>query len=1053
MIDAVITYVDGSDKTWLEKYRSKVSKPIEETETRYRSYDCLDLQVRLIRKFMKFVDNIFIVVDSHSQVEKYSFTEEDNVTIVTHEEIIPKRYLPCFNSCAIEMFFYNIKDLKENFVYFNDDVFVVSECTEDDFFVNGKPCISFNEKNIELENNDSIFDHNIANSCNIIKEKFPVKRNRKKYVRPSHSIIPLKKSSYTYIWSKCFNDIDKSLTRTRHRRNYNVYLFTNYEYYVRSYVSKKLPMKFYTVIAETQNIYDDIKNDGLKSICMNDIYIYDFNEWKVEFTKMLSCLLYDNQYVAPVKEESDFVIDDMLIVSFTSWTKRIQYCKHTVDLMMNQTVLPDKIILNLSEEEFPNKMNDLPDDLVEEAINNNIFEIYWVKENTTVWKKIIPTMDRFPNDLVFSIDDDIEYPSNYIEEMYKTYCENDKQYPIVGYEFIIDGNLCHSGPFTLTSKKFYGDLLNDIYNDVILPTLPEKKWQSDIVYYKVANSLGYNYVKCESINCNAIYNNSKINKEDRYSIWNKEYKNERNENIQIIDKYLKNEIKYDDEKLIVSLTSYPARIKYVKDVLFSLINQSVSFSLYHIVLVLAISEFPNKEKDLPIDLVEFINEYNDLIEILWYERNIRSHKKLIPTLKKYPNNPILVCDDDVIRPQGWLRMFLEDHTKYPNDIIFGVSSWYFGDKYKLMRFKQFKCKKSGSINNLASQTFKTAKPANGLGGCLYPVGTFVDERFFDEDLFMRLSPSSDESWQYCFNIMDNRVFRQTSKIIDYSKYFLDGTQEIATSLHKVNNYTEINDRLFKEFPKFKLMLNKRMKEFVVAFTTHGPRVKHMNITLNSLLNQTLKPYKIIITIHKDDVQYIQVETLDLIKNNKCIDLIICDKKLGPHTKYFYAMQKYRNYAVITVDDDHEYDCDLCESLWKSYINNPNLISARRVHLIKRDENGNPLSYNFWRYNCNDIKTSNMDLFATGVGGVLYPPDILKISDKNLTDIYKCLYADDIYLKWLEKKLGIETIWCKNKNTEGNRILNEDITNSALYLENVKAKGETRNDKYLKLFKI
>ncbi|MBQ3414759.1 MAG: hypothetical protein IJH39_05285, partial [Clostridia bacterium] len=189
------------------------------------------------------------------------------------------------------------------------------------------------------------------------------------------------------------------------------------------------------------------------------------------------------------------------------------------------------------------------------------------------------------------------------------------------------------------------------------------------------------------------------------------------------------------------------------------------------------------------------------------------------------------------------------------------------------------------------------------------------------------------------------------------------------------------------------------------------------------------------------------------KKIKFIDLIICDKKIGPHTKYFYAMQKYRNYAVITVDDDHEYDNDLCESLWKSYIDNPNLISARRVHLIKRNEMGVPLSYNLWRYNCRDIKISNMDLFATGVGGVLYPPDILKISDKNLPAINACLYADDIYLKWVEEKMGIETIWCKNKNTEGNRLLDEEIIDSALYLENVKSKGENRNDKYLKIFKL
>ena len=231
--------------------------------------------------------------------------------------------------------------------------------------------------------------------------------------------------------------------------------------------------------------------------------------------------------------------EDTLIVSFTSWKKRIQYCKHVVDLMMKQTTLPDKIILNLSEEEFPNKYNDLPAELIQEETHNTLFEIYWVKENTTVWKKIIPTMNRFPQALVFSIDDDIEYPDNYISEMYNTYCENNKCYPVVAYEFMINDNLCHSGPFTLTSKKFYNDLLNKIYDELIYPTINERKWQSDIVYYKVTNALGYKYIKCENIDGNTLYRKSQINKENKYSTWDKEYKNERKENIDLINKYIK----------------------------------------------------------------------------------------------------------------------------------------------------------------------------------------------------------------------------------------------------------------------------------------------------------------------------------------------------------------------------------------------------------------------------------------------------------------------------------------------------------------------------------
>lgn len=1047
-MDIVITYVDINDE-FINKYNKYNSKL---QENRFTSYNVLDLQVKLIRKYASFIKNIFIVVSDKSQVPKD--LDLSLCKIVYHKDIIPEKFLPCFNSCTIEMFLHNIPELDEEFVYFNDDVFIIDYVSKKEFFLNHKPSLTISIKDINPDEKN-IYKKNLYNSTELITKYLKIENKYKgKYLSISHSYFSMLKSVCKKVFDKNIYSIYGSLTRIRNSKNYNTSIFHNYNYLTKNYHELEKNYSYYSSMDSINNICNAISKKEHKFICVNNDSSYiDFNELKTELRKALEANFNNKEYVKPKENKIDLKISDKLIVSFTSWNKRIQYCKHTIDLMMNQTVLPDKIILNLSEEEFPNKKYDLPIELVNEEIDNDKFEIYWVKENTTVWKKIIPTMDRFPNDLVFSIDDDIEYPSNYIEEMYRTYCENNKFYPVVGYEFMIDNNLCHSGPFTLTSKKFYGDLLNKIYNDLILPTLPDKKWQSDIVYYKVLNTLGYKYIKCNKINGNSLYSDSDLNKENRYSIWNTLFKDSRKENIKLIDEYLKNQIKYTDEKLIVSLTSYPARIKYVKNVLESLINQSVSFSLYHIVLVLAIPEFPNKENDLPIDLVKYINAYPNEIEIIWYEKNIRSHKKLIPTLKQYPNNPILVCDDDIYRPNGWIRMFLEDHEKYPNDIIFGTSSWYFGNDYKLKRFKQFKCEKSGSINNLSEQIFKTAKPANGLGGCLYPANTFTDKRFFDENLFMKLSPTSDESWQYCFNIMDNKTFRQTSKIIDYSKYFLDGTQEIPSSLHKINNYTEINDKLFKEFPKFKTMLNKRMKEFIVAFTTHGVRVKHINKTLNSLLNQTLKPYKIVITIHKDDEQYITKETYNLIKKYKFIDLIICDKKIGPHTKYFYAMQKYRNYAVITVDDDHEYDNDLCESLWKSYIDNPNLISARRVHLIKRNEMGVPLSYNLWRYNCRDIKTPNMDLFATGVGGVLYPPDILKISDKNLPAINACLYADDIYLKWLEEKMGIETVWCKNTNTEGNRLLDEEIINSALYLKNVKAKGENRNDKYLKIFKL
>lgn len=108
-----------------------------------------------------------------------------------------------------------------------------------------------------------------------------------------------------------------------------------------------------------------------------------------------------------------------IIVSMTSWKKRIEYVSKIIYMMERQTVIPDKIVLNLAENEFIQKENDLPKDLL--LLNDTLenFEIYWVKENTKAFKKVIPTIERFFNEdcIILSIDDDYFYCKTYIENM------------------------------------------------------------------------------------------------------------------------------------------------------------------------------------------------------------------------------------------------------------------------------------------------------------------------------------------------------------------------------------------------------------------------------------------------------------------------------------------------------------------------------------------------------------------------------------------------------------------------------------------------------------
>jgi hypothetical protein len=108
-----------------------------------------------------------------------------------------------------------------------------------------------------------------------------------------------------------------------------------------------------------------------------------------------------------------------IIVSMTSWLKRIDNCKMVIESLLNQEMKADFIELNLSLEEFPNKEMDLPQDLIELIYENNPLEINWVEGNDGVFKKIIPTLKKFYGKeyYLLSVDDDWLYRSDYIKLM------------------------------------------------------------------------------------------------------------------------------------------------------------------------------------------------------------------------------------------------------------------------------------------------------------------------------------------------------------------------------------------------------------------------------------------------------------------------------------------------------------------------------------------------------------------------------------------------------------------------------------------------------------
>jgi len=151
--------------------------------------------------------------------------------------------------------------------------------------------------------------------------------------------------------------------------------------------------------------------------------------------------------------------NERIIVTMTTWSKRIGNIPTVLTNILNNTLKPYKIVINLAEEEFKNKEKDFPNN-VNEFLNNHkdIIEVYWVKHNTKVWKKVIPTLLRYPNDIIICIDDDWIYPSDMIQTLYNEYIKYNKNYPISGNNCRFFNMNCHCGCGSLTSYKLLNSL-------------------------------------------------------------------------------------------------------------------------------------------------------------------------------------------------------------------------------------------------------------------------------------------------------------------------------------------------------------------------------------------------------------------------------------------------------------------------------------------------------------------------------------------------------------------------------------------------------------------
>ncbi len=107
-----------------------------------------------------------------------------------------------------------------------------------------------------------------------------------------------------------------------------------------------------------------------------------------------------------------------LIVSLTTFGPRIGDLVYVVFSLLLNSVLPEKIVISVSEEDFPGREKDFPDLLNEIIRLSGLVEIIWTA-NTRSYKKLVPVLQKYPGYTIITVDDDIFYPAGLIGDLYE----------------------------------------------------------------------------------------------------------------------------------------------------------------------------------------------------------------------------------------------------------------------------------------------------------------------------------------------------------------------------------------------------------------------------------------------------------------------------------------------------------------------------------------------------------------------------------------------------------------------------------------------------------
>lgn len=303
-IDFVITWVDPSDRKWLEqckKHSSLNDKNFD--ELRFRDWGLLKYWFRAVESYAPWVRKIHFV--TCGQVPEWLNIQHEKLNCVEHSDFIPHQYLPTFNSHTIELNLHRIDGLAEKFVYFNDDLFLTSSVSETFFFKQNQPRDALISNAISGSN----IGHILLNNIKIINKNFNKKKSIKsnffKWFSPKYGIDLFRnfallpwpnftgfvdphmansflKSTFETVWQKEYPTLNSACeSKFRSEKDVNQYLMRYWQLVEGNFYPQKIER--HSIFYEYNDLEINLEflfDRKIKMVCVNDGFVNDYEKAK-----------------------------------------------------------------------------------------------------------------------------------------------------------------------------------------------------------------------------------------------------------------------------------------------------------------------------------------------------------------------------------------------------------------------------------------------------------------------------------------------------------------------------------------------------------------------------------------------------------------------------------------------------------------------------------------------------------------------------------------------------------------------------------------------------